>query len=108
MPPEHGVIRYDDYGCRRCQVCRAANAERHRQLRAIRAARHPEDSPELEHGTKSTYMNHGCRCERCSEAHEANRRPPKQGHARQLTPADECATVSGYFRALRARRYTLA
>ena len=41
----------------------AAHAERHRQLRARRAADRPEDNPALVHG-KSTYVNHGCRCER--------------------------------------------
>ena len=44
MPPDHGVTRYDDYGCR-CEVCRTANAERHQQLRAQRAAQRPENEP---------------------------------------------------------------
>ena len=73
MPPEHGVTRYDDYGCR-CQVCRTANAERHRELRARRAATRPENDPFLEHGSKSTYINYGCRCAACTEAQQdANR-----------------------------------
>ena len=98
-----------DYGCRRCQVCRATNADRHRKPAPPPVEPASRKQPGIEHGTKSMNMNHGCRCERCSQGiDEANRRPPKQGHARQLTPADECATVSGYFRVLRARRYTLA
>jgi hypothetical protein len=55
MPPEHGATRYSDYGCR-CEVCRAAHAERHRRLRAQRAASRPEESSTLEHGTRSTYL----------------------------------------------------
>ena len=31
----------------------------------------PEDDPDLEHGTKSTYVNHRCRCEPCVEAQRA-------------------------------------
>ena len=73
MPPEHGVTRYDDYGCR-CEVCREANAERHRAGRARRALSEPEDNSLLAHGTKSTYANHGCRCDLCVDAQRrANR-----------------------------------
>ena len=67
MPTDLGITQYTDYGCR-CEVCRAANAERHRQLRARRATHRPETNLALEHGTKSTYVNHGCQCESCVEA----------------------------------------
>jgi hypothetical protein len=78
MPPEHGVTRYDDYGCR-CDVCRAANAERHLFGRSWRAVARPEANLGLDHGTRSTYVNHGCRCEPCVEAQrEANRRRPSR------------------------------
>jgi len=52
------VTRYDDHGCR-CDTCRAANADRHREHRARWAARAPQDDHTLEHGTRSTYVNHG-------------------------------------------------
>ena len=70
MPPDHGVTRYDNYGCR-CEVCRAANADRHRELRSRRAASRPEDNVGLAHGSRSTYVSYGCRCERCVEAQRA-------------------------------------
>ena len=78
MSPDHGVTRYVDYGCR-CPVCRAANADRHRELRAARATQRPETNPSLPHGTRSTYVNHGCRCEPCVDAQrESNQRRPSR------------------------------
>ena len=78
MPPDHGVTRNDDYGCR-CEVCRAANADRHRELRARRRTSEPENDKRLDHGTRSTYVNHGCRCKPCAEAQrESNRRRPSR------------------------------
>jgi hypothetical protein len=88
MPPSHGATRYTDYGCR-CDVCRAAHAERHRRLRAQRAAGRPDENPALEHGTRSTYVNHGCRCEQCVEAQrEGNRRRPSPTKPGAVTAED--------------------
>ena len=65
-------------GCR-CAVCMGAHNAKHRELRAKRAARRPEDNPLLWHGKLSTYKNHGCRCEACARAgSEANKRRPSR------------------------------
>lgn len=53
---------------RRCDLCRAANAQRHRKLRAERAKRARGAS--FEHGP-SGYINWGCRCVICTKAHSA-------------------------------------
>jgi hypothetical protein len=71
---EHGASRYRSRSnpCR-CDVCRRDHSRRHRQedLRR-RAARLPGNiAPNVEHGLASTYKNHSCRCEACSEAHSA-------------------------------------
>jgi hypothetical protein len=51
----------------RCAVCSAAWNPRHRTARVRRAAARPEGNSALRYGTRSTYVNHGCHCERCVE-----------------------------------------
>ena len=69
----HGTTGYR-YSCR-CRVCRDANAAQAREGRARRTATLHRAVADLIHGTKATYVNHGCRCEACVEAQrEANQR----------------------------------
>ncbi len=56
---------------------RPAHNDHHRELRARRAKWRPERQPNLKHGTRSTYSNHGCRCPACFQAQaDWNRRDP--------------------------------
>jgi hypothetical protein len=63
-PEKHGGGYAYDQGCR-CDECVQAQNQHHRELRALRAQRRPEDNPDLQHGTISTYNNHRCRCPAC-------------------------------------------
>ena len=57
--------------------------DRHREMRAARAVA-VAFRTDLKHGTISTYVNHGCRCEACKAAQaEANRGRPSR--ARRTT-----------------------
>lgn len=63
--PQHGTsTRYTHYKCR-CDLCRAANAQRARNGRVNRQKR--LDQVEIAHGV-SGYRNWGCRCSVCTEA----------------------------------------
>jgi hypothetical protein len=62
----HGTSRKYRAGCR-CKACRAWQAQR---VAAQRARRSP-DAPELVHGSRSTFLNHRCRCGPCTEAQRA-------------------------------------
>lgn len=57
----HGENGYMNYYCR-CRVCRDGHREAIRQ----RAAQLAPDDPR--HGRYATYVNHGCRCDACTEA----------------------------------------
>lgn len=61
---QHGTTASYRRGCR-CDDCRAANTECHRELRAKRKARKTPEA--IEHG-KGAYVNWGCRCEVCTKA----------------------------------------
>lgn len=77
-PVKHGGQVTTTVGCRR-DVCATVHREHQREMRAKRATRTPELDQLLWHGTVSTYKNHRCRCEACSEAGaEANRRRPSR------------------------------
>jgi len=66
-----------DRGCR-CDVCVEDWNEKHRELRALRAAAIAFRT-DIKHGTISTYRNHGSRCDACYQAQsEANRRRPSR------------------------------
>lgn len=72
MSATHGLAstyRSTVYACR-CDECRAAHAERFRHERQARRERLTEEASALEHGTKSTYSNWGCRCAPCTEANK--------------------------------------
>ena len=73
----HNASSYANYGCR-CEVCLVAHRERAHSLRQTRyAARRMEAGrlvaplPTGRHGLNASYVNHGCRCERCTAAHSA-------------------------------------
>lgn len=67
MTAMHGTARSYRDGCR-CTDCRVANTEDvavRRKARTVKGLKH--DDPR--HGLATTYVNWGCRCERCSAAH---------------------------------------
>ena len=71
----HGVSAYSNYKCR-CDVCRSAWKEYMQKRRAARKDKRVEIDgkmvaahlPDESHGKESTYTNHSCRCEECTEA----------------------------------------
>ena len=86
---DHGYGAYTR-GCR-CDECRQAKADYMRRRRSgarrtaaaaqgkVRASwaegRYVVTDPSVTHGTRSTYEEHGCRCERCTNARtRSNRR----------------------------------
>lgn len=92
MSPTHGLAstyRNQRSACR-CDLCRAANTERSRLERAIRAARVDEVPPEA-HGRLSTYKNWGCRCGLCTAANA-------------VQSANYAASHPGYWRDLQQRK----
>ena len=74
-PPEHGTIaryRSRKHACR-CAECRRANCVHQARLKGTEPPNH---------GTYSGYINYGCRCQACKEAHRASlraRRAAKRG-----------------------------
>lgn len=63
----HGTYSaYKNHGCR-CDECKAANASRTQDFRAMRRAK-PKDPTDPRHGKATFYDNHGCRCQLCTEA----------------------------------------
>ncbi|WP_141658660.1 hypothetical protein [Carbonactinospora thermoautotrophica] len=81
--PRHGTTNgYGNLGCR-CDRCRAANREQHREyLRRVR-----EQGRVLgRHGTRTAYDS-GCRCEECREAH--NRRSREYKRKRRRSSPEE-------------------
>lgn len=65
----HGsVTGYCHGGCR-CDACRLANTDYHRELRKRLRARIGSTLARVPHGTAGGYANHGCRCEACRSAH---------------------------------------
>jgi hypothetical protein len=79
----HGGRYAYEVGCR-CDACRTAWNDYHRTARERRAANLEQRGGDgVQHGTVSTYRNHGCRCEACVEAQvRANRRRPSRAKPR--------------------------
>ena len=67
-------------GCR-CAECVEAWNARQCDMRARRAET-VDERTDLEHGSRSTYSNYGCRCEACVRAQsEANRARPSRAQS---------------------------
>jgi hypothetical protein len=91
----HGGPHAYETGCR-CRICVESWNARHRAARARRAAARPEANPALAHGTRSTYVNHGCRCDPASRRSAVRTRA---GH-REPGPRDPAPRVAGPDRAI--------
>lgn len=99
----HGEVQCYNFGCR-CDLCKAAHNTRLRELRARREseAKDPNDS---RHGTRSFYVNHGCRCAPCVEAQSAVNKAYYDEHAegvvglpfRTSSPLNTSGRVGVYF-----------
>lgn len=94
---EHGTATRYVNGCR-CDACRDV----YRKIRARRYAGRVEVDGVLiaqgaEHGTWSTYTNHGCRCQACKTAMRGYWRDWERSHGE-----------SGWRRGCRCRRCTVA
>lgn len=87
---DHGTLStYTNHGCR-CEACKRANADYHRNLRRTRrAALAAGRAPGLKHGSFSTYTNHGCRCEACKRAKREYRRRYRQRRANRPTDTNQ-------------------
>jgi excisionase family DNA binding protein len=78
----HGGRHAYAIGCR-CDACRGRWNDYHRTARRRRAAQLDLVREELQHGTISTYRNHGCRCEACFQAQaDWNRARPSRAKPR--------------------------
>ena len=66
---EHGTLASYCHGACRCDECRRANTDYHRELRKRLRARIGTPWAQVPHGTAGGYANHGCRCRPCSDAH---------------------------------------
>lgn len=64
----HGRTGYDRHGCK-CTVCRVANNEHVRAVRAARRARLDQAPDDPAHGSCGAY-DAGCRCPECLEYRE--------------------------------------
>jgi hypothetical protein len=84
----HGTRHAYTNGKCRCDQCKTANAEYHREFRQKRRGVEPP-----EHGTISAYTNYGCRCDRCKEAHRS--RPRKKSPYKGKEPPEH-GTYSAY------------
>jgi excisionase family DNA binding protein len=74
----HGRRYAYQVGCR-CDACRTAWNDYHRTARERRSANLEQVWNGLQHGTVSTYKNHGCRCDACARAgSRANKRRPSR------------------------------
>lgn len=69
----HGSIYEYQYKKCRCRLCRAANAEVHREL----MDRYRAEGGRGAHGTPYRYET-GCRCSKCREAHNTKSREYKR------------------------------
>lgn len=67
--PEHGTPQRYRSGKCRCDLCRAANTARMKEMRQARTA--------SQHGVASSYFNFGCRCPECRAAGRTYRRELK-------------------------------
>jgi excisionase family DNA binding protein len=63
----HGGRHAYEIGCR-CDACRTAWNDYHRAARERRTAQLDLVRDQVQHGTISTYRNHGCRCPACFQA----------------------------------------
>lgn len=70
---KHGLGGYRHGACR-CDICRQANSAAvtdYRRRRRAWAREHPET---IRHGTRSAYLDDGCRCEPCRYAYSVYQR----------------------------------
>ena len=63
---KHGASAYA-HSCCRCAICREAARVRMAAYVAKADERRADPSFALFHGTYSTYVNHRCRCQACTE-----------------------------------------
>ena len=100
--PTHGIAstyRSTVYACR-CQPCRDANAALQRKQVTRRAA--VVSDAEVQHGSVSTYINWGCRCDECKAAHSANLARQREARFARMKadptirPHGTMATYSGW------------
>lgn len=85
-------------GCR-CPLCRTANAKKHREFRAARKAKILSDPTVAKHGLRSTYVNWGCRCQKCTDAHKASCRLEHRSRTTRAAvgaPGVPHGTANGY------------
>lgn len=54
------------------------------------------EKPNVTHGKNSTYVNYGCRCDECLDAHAAFVREAKKRRAARPTPEHVHGTPNGY------------
>jgi len=67
---KHGASAYRNGRCL-CEICTEDHRARHARENASRVARLAADPSLAPHGSRQTYVNWGCRCAACSEAHSA-------------------------------------
>jgi hypothetical protein len=65
-----------------CDLCRLDSNRRHRRENKSRTERLKADPGLAEHGTFSTYINWGCRCDQCRDACRENTRRYRARRAR--------------------------
>ena len=74
--PRHGTLNgYCNLACR-CEMCRGANRERHREyIQRVRSLGRILGT----HGSSAAYES-GCRCEACRKANTAKSRARRRAH----------------------------
>lgn len=84
MPNPCGTAATYNRGCR-CEACRAANTERHRDYMQRRQVGGLKPVREAEHGRGLyLYVAHGCRCEPCRKAKSQSDTEYRASHRAEL------------------------